>query len=75
MLLALSSGEPCNYWKEEGNLSRDAEILSKWKLLFALAKWGEMLALRSALSNHREEILQVYLEKQDHIISKARTDN
>lgn len=30
-----------------------------------------MLALRSALSNHREEILQVYLEKQDDIISKV----
>lgn len=39
--------------------------------MFVLAKWREMLALRNALTNQREEIPAVYLEKQNHIINKV----
>lgn len=41
------------------------------KLLFVLAKSREILALRSPFANQREEIAGVYLEKQNHIISKV----
>lgn len=41
------------------------------KLLFVLAKPREILALRSPFANQREEIPGVYLEKQNHIISKV----
>lgn len=45
--------------------------------MFVLAKWREILALRIAPANQREEIPGVYLEKQNHIISKVpkNTDN
>lgn len=39
--------------------------------MFVLAKWREILALRSARTNQREEIPGVYLEKLNHIISKV----
>lgn len=44
--------------------------ISKRKLLFVLAKWREIRALRSARANQREEIPGVYLEKRNHKISK-----